>query len=75
MISQICSMKYFHKDISKCEISIKAMAKPVPALKLNFSHLWAKSWQTGKSKQVTSLLGLKQVGDFLKGDDDDDDKV
>ncbi len=69
---QICAIKHCCKNISKCEISINAMAKPVPALKLNFSHLWAKSWQTGKSKQVTSLLGLTQVGDFLEGDDDDD---
>jgi hypothetical protein len=26
----------------------------------------------GKSKQLTSLLGLRQVGEILKVDDDDD---
>jgi hypothetical protein len=28
-----------------------------------------------KAKQLTFLLGLKQVGEFLEDDDDDDDKV
>jgi hypothetical protein len=62
MMSQICLMKYYYKDTSKCEISINAMAKPVPALKINFSHLWAKSWQTAKSKQVTFTPGVDTSG-------------
>jgi hypothetical protein len=35
----------------------------------------AKSQQTGKKEnKLLLLMGFKQVGEFLKGDDDDNDR-
>ncbi len=68
---------------AKLNHHIQYTAKPEPALKRNFSHLQELLQNCGKivaknlNKQnnLLSLLGLKQVGEFLKDDGDDYEKV
>jgi hypothetical protein len=39
------------------------------------AEIIAKSWQTGKMQNnILSLLGFKQVGEFIEIDNNDDDR-
>jgi hypothetical protein len=68
--------------MSKYKTSINTTAKLAPDLKRYCSHLQELLQDCGKimanlkkQNNLLSLLGLKQAGEFLKDDGDDDVKV